>query len=116
MLKMLIKSTNNRSPEIAKAIAAFDTLLCSGRWIKTLVAKNPVGSTLSSYFFWKNDITPFDPELPPVLLPVESDISILTFILSLLVDSISVSCYEVFVLYLNELNLPINPPLDLVGN
>ena len=61
-------------------------------------------------------MTPFDPELPPVLLPVESDISIFTFILSLLVDSISVSCYDVFVLYLKELNLPINPPLDLVGN
>jgi hypothetical protein len=113
MLKILIKSTNRRRPEIAKAIAAFETLLCSGRCENTLVARNPVGSTLSTYFFWKNDITPPEPEPPPVLLPVVFDISIFTFILSLRDDSISVSYYEELVLYLIALNLPMNPPPPL---
>ena len=74
-----------------------------------MVARNPVGSTLSTYFFWKNDITPPDPEPPPVLLPVVLDMSIFVFILSLRDDSISVSHYEALVLSLNWLNLPINP-------
>jgi len=31
MLKILMKSTNKRRAAIAKAIAAFETLFCSGR-------------------------------------------------------------------------------------
>jgi len=100
MLKILMKSTNRRRAAIAKAMAAFETLFYSGRRENTLVARKPVGSTLSTYFFWKNDITP-PPEPPPVLLPVVFDMSMFTFILSLRFDSISVSYYEELVLCLN---------------
>jgi hypothetical protein len=111
MLKILMKSTNNRRPPIAKAIPAFETLFSTGRRENTLVARKPVGSTLSTYFFWKNDMTPPDPELPPVLLPVVFDISIFTFIPPpLLYDSTSVSYYvDMFVLSLRALNLPMKP-------